>query len=502
MRLKLSRRLYPSQALQAGLLGLAWPLGFAPFSWFWLPPLLLAGLLALTETATPRQAFKRGYFFGLGAFGLGISWIHISLADFGGMNLGLAVIATALFVAYLALYPALAVSVQLSALSPIVRRLFLFPMTWVLFAEVARSWFFTGFPWLLVGQSQVTAPLGGLVPLIGGVGVSAVVALSAGLLWHSLATRQWWPGLALLVFWLGAASLGQVAWTQASGPPLTVALVQGNIPQPLKWLPELRQATLQKYVQLTRQHWDAQLVVWPETAVPDFLHRVWAEHIAPIEAEAIQQHSTLLVGAPVLHLGTNHYFNGLISLGAQRGAYYKRHLVPLGEYLPLQPLVQPILGFLQVPMSDFTPGPVYQPPLPVPDAPLGAFICYETAYPAQALATLPQAQLLVTVSNDAWFGDSLAPHQHLQIAQLRAREAGRWLLRATNTGISALIRPDGQIQTQTPQFVTTVLRGIVTPYQGQTPYLRWGDTGVVLLLLALFGSLFLWDRFRMVASRL
>ncbi len=489
--------------LLAGLLGLAWPLGFAPLAWFWLPPLLLAGLLALTEAQPVRTAFQRGYWFGLGAFGAGVSWVQISLADFGGMNQTLAAGATGLFVAYLALYPALALSaLHYPGLPAVTRRLLLFPVTWVLLAEVARSWFFSGFPWLLAGQGQATAPLGGLAPLVGGVGISVAVALSAGLLWHALASRQVWPIGGLLLLWLGAAGLGQRAWTEPAGPALSVALVQGNIPQPIKWLPELRQATLQKYAQLTRQHWDAQVVVWPETAVPDFLHRAWAEHIAPLEAEAIQHQSALLVGAPVLHLGTNHYFNGLLSLGTTRHAYYKRHLVPLGEYLPLKPLVQPVLGFLQVPMSDFTPGPAHQPSFPIHHTWLGAFICYETAYPAQALATLPQAEVLVTVSNDAWFGDSLAPHQHLQLAQLRAREAGRPLLRATNTGISAFIGPDGRIQAQTVQFVTTVLRGRVIPHRGQTPYQRWGDDGVVLVLLILWCSLFLPGRFRSRAERL
>ncbi len=480
--------------LIAFTLGLLWPLGFAPWSLPWLLPLVLAGLLLLVTTLSARRAFNLGFSFGLGAFGAGISWVHISLADFGGMNLALAWLATGLLVAYLALFPGLALAVLRWRGRAVgaVERLVLFPAAWVLLAEVARSWLLTGFPWLLAGQGQVTAPLGGLAPVIGGLGVSWAVALSAGLLVHLACTRRIWPGLLLILLWVVALGLGRVPWTQPSGAPLPVALVQGNVPQPLKWLPELRTATLQHYAELTRQHWDARLIVWPETAVPDFLHRAWDGHLAPLEAEAIAQGAALLVGAPVYNPTTGDYFNGLISLGQQRSAYYKRHLVPLGEYLPLKWLVKPVLGFLQVPMSDFSPGPVHQPPLAAAGAKLGAFICYEAAYPEQALEALPEADLLVTVSNDAWFGDSLAPHQHLQIAQLRAREAGRWLLRATNTGISALITPDGQIAAQTPQFTANVLRGTVTPYQGQTPYVRWGDTPLLLLL----SGLLLWGLIR------
>ena len=461
----------------AFLAGAAGVLAFAPFSQGWIAPLSLAVLFWLWQEAAPSRAFLLGWAWGVGFMGFGVFWLHHSIAQFGGVNLPLAVLITLLFAVSLALFYGLAGWLANRFIAPGWRRLLAYPALWVLL-EWARSWLFTGFTWLSLGYSQIDTPLAGYAPLLGVYGVGLLVALSASLLLRG----RWWLVL-LPLLWAGGWLLQQQQWSRPDGEPIAVALVQPNIPQAIKWRPEQFQPTLSLLMELTRQSAGAKLVIWPETAVPAFSDRVETSVLEPLHRLFSREERTLLLGIAVRE-EESRYHNALLSLGSSgRARYYKRHLVPFGEYMPLKPLLGPLIEVLAIPMSDFTPGAEGKPLIELAGHPAGASICYEDTFGNEVARALPQAAFLVNVSNDAWFGDSLAPHQHLEMARMRALETGRWMLRATNTGISAIIDERGRVQARLPQFQRGVVQGLVEPRQGATPYSRWPDWPAVLLAL-------------------
>lgn len=466
------------------LAGASLPLAFAPFGWYPLAVPALAALFALWLSSSSHQAFWRGWLFGLGMFGVGTSWVYVSIHYFGNIEPAVAAVVTVLFVATFALYPGL-LGYLLTRLFPQPspgKLLVVFPAGWTL-AEWVRGWFLTGFPWLDLGYSQIDSPLSGIAPLLGVYGVSWVTAFSAALLLVILGWQGTWrlrAVLGLILLWGTAWLPGQVNWVQPQGPAVRVSLVQGNITQDMKWNPDQLQPTLDLYRRLTEEHWDSKLVIWPETAVPDFYHEVAKGFLADMAAEARANHTDLLTGIPVFDFTTERYYNSIISLGAHEGFYYKHHLVPFGEFFPLRSVLSAVQGFFEVPMSDFSSGALGQPPLRAASFRIGASICYEAAFGEEIIRSLPAADLLVNVSNDAWFGDSLAPHQHLQMARMRALEGGRYLLRATNTGISAIIDPRGRLVATSPQFQVHVLTGTVRAMRGATPYVVYGNVPVIL----------------------
>jgi apolipoprotein N-acyltransferase len=280
-----------------------------------------------------------------------------------------------------------------------------------------------------------------------------------------------------------------VKWTEPAGDALEVALVQGNMPQDKKWLPEMRRPTLERYLRLTREHWDADLIVWPESALPG-LRRNFDGFIDDLAAEARANDSDVVFGVPVLDPESLELFNSVFVVGGSEMVYHKRHLVPFGEYLPLDALIRPVTEVLGLPVADFNPGSDVQPLLEAAGYRLGVSVCYEIAFGDEIVKALPEAQVLVTVSNDAWFGTSIGPHQHMQIARARALETGRYLLRATNTGVTAIVAPDGAIQSRAPQFQVQVLEGEIFPMEGMTLYARTGDSVVIALLVLLLMGCF------------
>ena len=300
--------------------------------------------------------------------------------------------------------------------------------------------------------------------------------------------RRWAYAVALALLWGGGWLAGLVTWSEPVGGRREVVLVQGNVPQHLKWLPEQRQRTMDLYLSLSRKHWGADLVIWPETAVPAFFH-VAEPLLQQVRDEALEHGTELLVGIPVKDLGSGRYYNSVVTLGEQSGVYRKRHLVPFGEFLPFVDILGPIVDFMKIPMSEFSPGPRSQPLLSAGGLRVGVSFCYEDGFGEEVIEALPDATVLVNVSNDAWFGDSIAPAQHLQMARMRAIETGRYLLRATNTGISAIIGPGGEVLAQSPQFESHALRGSVQGMQGMTPYAFVGNWGIVLILTAALGAL-------------
>jgi len=454
--------------------------GFAPWGWFPVPVLALATLYYSARTGTVRTAMGKGFAFGLGYFGFGVSWVYVSLHDFGMMPLPLAVAATVLFCAFLALFPAiaLALSVRLGKAGGW-RWLAAATGTWLL-VEWLRGWLFTGFPWLALGYSQVPAsPLAGYAPMLGVYGVSGLMALSAA----ALALHRAWPLAGVLAIWFGGWALHSIEWTQAAGRPLTVSLVQGDVAQELKFSPEKRAQTLGDYLRLTQAS-ASRLVILPETALPMFLDDVPADYLAAMQRSVRNQGADLLVGVPE-RLADGRYFNSVISLGqAPRQTYRKQHLVPFGEFVPWG--FGWIVDYLHIPLSDFARGEEVQAPMSVAGQRVAVDICYEDAFGEEIIRALPAATLLVNVSNDAWFGNSASPWQHLQIAQMRALETGRTMLRANNTGITAAIDRKGRVVEQLAPFVQGVLHTQAQGYEGLTPYARFGNgPAVVLALLAL-----------------
>jgi len=456
-------------------------LAFAPFDQFWLAPLVCAALFSLwCRAESVHETALSGLAFGLAFFLGGVSWIYVSLATFGGMPWWLAGPATGLLCLFLALFPA-AAGLAFKRWQPLDGwRQALWFAALLAAVDWIRGWIFTGFPWLTLGYSQTPpSPLAGYAPLLGVFGLSLLLALTGALL------RQGRRGLiALGIVLLLGQGLRLVPWTEADGAPISVALVQGNIPQEMKFRPEAFHRTLQTYYDLLAAH-PAQLSLLPETALPAFLDRLPADYLSALADLARRQQGDLVLGT--ITGDVERYFNSAVSLGsAPQQVYSKQHLVPFGEWIPAG--FAWLMAFANIPMSSFTPGPTRQPPMQVAGRALAVNICYEDVFGEEIIRALPQAGILANVSNTAWFGRSLAQPQHLQIARLRALETGRPMLRATNTGVTAIINPQGEVVSQLPPFTRAVLQGEVTAQRGLTPYGRFGNT-LALALIALSGLL-------------
>lgn len=485
--------LYPELiALGAGALTV---LAFAPFSLVPVAVLAVAAFYQALLGADPRAAFRRGWLFGLGLFGFGVFWIRISLNEFGNMDAWVALLLTALFIAVMAVYLGLTgwLIRRLDSGPAWVGPLLLLPGSIVLL-EWVRGWLFTGFPWLSLGYGQIAGPLAGYAPILGVHGVSLLVALSGGLLWCVIVWRapraRIGAGGALAALWIGGAGLSAIDWTEPAGPPLTASVLQANIPQAIKWDPEASLMIAETYLELTLEHLDSDLIVWPETALPDFLHQIRMPLLDPLAERAHAEGAEIVLGLPVMDLESGRYFNGLLAIGSREDLYAKRHLVPFGEFLPFKSWLGPLVELFEVPMSDFSSGDDRRPLLNVGAHRVGVSICYEDAFPAEVIEALPEAAYLINVSNDAWFGDSLAPYQHLEIARMRALETGRDLIRATNTGISAIIDYRGRLIDILPAFVRGAVTTEIQPRQGATPFSRFGNApavGLALVLLLLGG---------------
>jgi apolipoprotein N-acyltransferase len=464
-------------------------LGFAPYDWRWFAVLGLAILCLAVMRDPVRRACRRGWLFGLGYFGVGVSWIQISIHQFGLPVLAFSVSATLLFVAFVALFPALfAWAARQCAARQCAARWSGFQQSLVLAAlwtlvEWSRSWFLTGFPWLTIGYSQTTGWLNGYAPLGGVFAVSFLLAWSAAVLGLVRDRALRIPVLLLLLaVWGGGWALRQIAWTSPKGEPIDVVLVQGNVAQSMKWQPSERDASIRTYLRLTEPYWGrSALIIWPETAVPALYEQA---HTLFEQLQVLaQRHGTdLLIGVPYRDAATGRFYNSAVSLGQTPGVYHKRHLVPFGEYMPFKPMLGPLLDFLNIPMSDFSGGPWDQPDLRVAQQGIGLSICYEDVFGDEVIRALPAADLLINISNDAWFGDSFAPHQHLQMARMRAIETGRYMLRATNTGVTAVVDPKGQLLASAPQFEATALSAKAQAQQGMTPYARTGNLPLLALL--------------------
>ncbi len=473
-------------------------LTFAPFGAWWLQPLLLAVLFSLWRTATPGRAAATGFVFGMGWFCGGVSWVYISMHDVGGMPVLIAAAATLLFAMVLSGYTALAGWLQArlshAASAPWLHTLLVLPAALTL-CEWLRGWVFTGFPWIAPGYAHTDGPLAGFAPLAGVHGLTFVAVLAASLLAHAVshaidrkplvgATLRPLAGLAALL--ACGVGLTPVEWTQTAGKPLDVILLQGNIPQEMKFAAGRFESTLDTYVGLAEPQ-QASLIVLPETALPRMLHTIPRAALERLDTLASQRGATLITGVPRAESSTR-YFNSAITLGRETGQRYdKSHLVPFGEFIPYG--FRWFVDLMNMPLGDFTSGGVRQTPLRIGDQRIAINICYEDLFGEEIIRQLPEATLLLNLSNVGWFGDSLAPHQHLQASRMRALETGRPMLRATNTGATAVIDARGQVTHALPFFAEGALAATVQGRSGATPYMLTGNWLVIALcVLVLAGA--------------
>ncbi|MEM6639573.1 MAG: apolipoprotein N-acyltransferase [Pseudomonadota bacterium] len=470
--------------------GLPIVLGFAPYGWYGVPIVSIAIFLTCLHGVSARRAAARGFLFGIGSFIAGMYWVHISIHQFGGAPLAVALMLMVLLVLYMALYPAvfaLVVSV-FSTSNHLVRYVLVAPAAWVLL-EWARGWLFTGFGWLAVGYSQTDSPLQHVMPVLGVYGASyGALILSGGLaVWFVQRRPCTASALAGLLFVLTAALFGRADWTQSTGREIDVAMVQGAVPQDIKWSPGQLQPTVDLYVRLSDEHLDADLVIWPEAAIPTS-RRNLDPLFAGLRQRGKRRGAEFLIGTVDIDEATGQPINTAVVLGKQpedEMRYVKRHLVPYGEFFPAPDFVLGWIRQLNLPFRDFVRGDAHQPPLRAAGIPIAMSICYEDVFGAELRAMTPITEIMANVSNDAWFGMSIAPHQHLQIARTRALEAGRMIMRSTNNGITAIIDERGRVISRSAQFTPEVLRGVVRGRSGVTPFVRFGNGPVVILAVAL-----------------
>ncbi len=490
-------------AIVALLLGAATVFSFAPFGVSALPALTIAGLFALWQYApSPRRALALGFAFGLGLFAAGVSWVYVALSTFGGMPAPLAAIGTAGFCAYLALFPGLAgwLTARVTS-SGSVARLVVAAAAWTLF-EWLRGWLLSGFGWLSVGYAQVNAPLAGFAP-IGGVLLPGLFLALTGAWLVAAAVdfrrrRTFAGAIAIALVWMCGYALSGVEWSHPVGEATTVSLVQGNIEQDVKFEASFRDQTFAIYADLVAKS-RGSLIVLPESALPVFADEVPSDYVAQLRSAAERNGGDLLLGIFFFEPrekaeDDDRYFNSVVSLGtANTQVYRKHHLVPFGETIPLKPVFGWFIrNVLAIPLADQTPGPAFQEPFAVAGQRLAVNICYEDAFGGELSYRASHATLLVNVTNDAWYGRSLAAEQHDQISAMRALETARPMLRATNTGITSIIDHHGVERARLPWFTRGILEGAIAGREGVTPYVRLGDaTAVVLSLLIIATTLLL-----------
>jgi apolipoprotein N-acyltransferase len=476
-------------------------LSFAPVGWYLLTPLLLLPLLYGFLVSTPRTAAAYGFWFGAGLFLAGTYWLYISIHVFGQAPLILAIFLMLALVVIMGLYYAAAgwLTARLCD-GDAMRLLLVAPSVWVAI-EWIRGWFLSGFPWMSLGYGQIDTPFVGFAPVLGVYGISLLVLFSTTAILVAVAgnVRQQlrWPlAVAALLPLLAGYLLQNIQWTEEAGPAMRTTIVQGGVSQDRKWLPEQFRPTLVLYRNSLTRHPDSQLIVWPEVAIPSYIHLV-EDYVATLQGDLASRDQSLLFGILEADVETKRVYNSAVLLdGVDRQIYRKRHLVPFGEFFPVPDFVREWMRLMSLPNSDITSGEPVQPLLRTPDGQkLSVAICYEDAYAAEQLYALPDATILINVSNDAWFGDSIAPHQHLEIARMRAVEVGRPVVRATNTGISTFISADGTLGGTVRQFAADTVTEDVVPRQGLTPYARFGNAPSIVLVLIIIAG-FAWRDYR------
>ncbi|NRA84355.1 MAG: apolipoprotein N-acyltransferase [Gammaproteobacteria bacterium] len=483
-------------------------LSFAPYSIEWLAPLSLSFLYLqiVAQTFNPKQHGWLGLSFGVGLFSFGLRWVHVSIDNFGGLPLAVSLGLMLLLSLYLALFSAMVCYLfsKIRTSSPLNNAL-LFSSLWVAF-ELIRGKALTGFPWLWLGYSQTSGIFSQSAATIGAIGLSLLICLIASLSVASIVDRSKSCAAVLTLTLLGAFSLNSLQQITQRDQSVDVALVQGNIEQSAKWQSDSMWPTISTYMDLTRDNLDAELIFWPEAAMPAV--ETWViDYLKLMDKTANFRDSAIITGIIARHESTSanspktaDYYNALVTLGnfeqkTQKSGgyqlnhsnrYYKHQLLPIGEFVPFEDFLRPLAPLFNLPMSSFARGQWQQPNLTALGYQIAPAICYEIAFPHLVRANMtPQTDLLLTVSNDAWFGRSIGPHQHMEIAQMRAIELGRPLLRVTNNGVTAIVDTTGVITAQLPQFEPGVLRANVNLVSGLTYFYRWGQWPIIALIILL-----------------
>ena len=457
---------------------------FAPLQWWPLAILCPAVLMWLWEEAAPREAAWTGFWFSFGTFLAGTYWIYVSVHDLGKAPVWLTIAIMLGLIGIMALYNGIigyAAARWLPRSGPW-RWLVGLPALWLLI-EWWRGWFLSGFSWLSLGYSQTDTWLAPLAPILGVYGISLVLLLSAGALVALLrgTARVRLAAVAILVApWMAGALLGSIPWTHASGAPVSVAVIQADIPQEEKWQDAYADKILERYRKMTESALGTKLIVWPEAALPEPANNL-LPYIALVDRETQARGSSLVLGVVRASEDGQHYYDSILALGSQASWYAKDHLVPFAEFFPVPHFVRNWLRLMSLPYDSFDRGGTNQSPLPVAGLELGATVCYEVGYGSYMLHMLPKADALVNVTNDAWFGHSTARYEQFQMARMRALEEGRSMIVATNDGISAIIGPHGEVQASAPPYQPYVLRSSVTPRAGLTPFARVGNWLIVSL---------------------
>ena len=481
----LQNSFYKSRLLLYGLsllLGLVGPLGFAPFHLPGLLILSIAGLYSLIIT-NQKSSFALGFFYGLGYFTCGVSWVIVSIHSYGEINYFLSGLIVLGFISYLSLFPAICCMVfyyfkhQKSQLF----NTLLFGCIWVS-GEYIRAHLFTGFPWLLIGSSQIDTPLKYCLPIVGIYGVSLLVAISAALIiaaCQEQTMRRYYYVIAFVLIIITPSALQKIDWTQSQEDAVTIGAVQANLAMRSKWDEALLWDILKNYEHQVNKLLGKQVIILPESSIP--LPSTYLQnYLQKLHRKAIRAKTSLLMGIvePTDSNQTN-FYNSMISLGNASGTYAKRQLVPFGEYIP-QPF-RTINDWLNLPSSNVIPGKNNQPLIKIANHRIASLICYELAYPQLLRQQLPIGEWIVSISDNGWFGHSFASYQQLQMAQVLAILTGRFHVVVNNDGLSSIINPNGDIMESLPPFSSGILQGIIYPLAGSTPWVIWGNSPVFIL---------------------
>jgi apolipoprotein N-acyltransferase len=469
--------------------GALYPLALAPLSLWPLAFFSIAIFFWQLQQQPPKQLLFKAMVFGSGLFLSGVSWVYVSMHDHGLLSMPIAFFGMLIFCLFLAFVFALPFT--LSALmpqTPLPLMLGL-PAIWVI-GEWIRSWLFTGFPWLYAGYSLTDHWLNGWAPIVGVLGLSYITAFGAAALTQlaqrrkdsllALGPRLTLASIAALV--IGGYALQKIDWTAATDRTLSVVLIQPNVEQADRWSSSQRDSILKQLSEQTEPYWGADIIIWPEGAIPALPAAVM-EYLIEVDNLAKVNQTTLFTGIPTRDYRTRRIFNSMMGLGESRGQYDKTRLVPAGEYIPFEETLRGLNSFFDLPMSSFSLGAANQPLLSAKEEPIATAICYEIAYPDLVASTASNASMIMTVSNDAWFGHSMAPQQHMQMARMRAIENAKPLMRGTNNGITALVDYRGNIYQQLEQFTAGELEGVIRPRQGQTPFALFGSWPTVIAAL-------------------
>ncbi|MGF1844491.1 apolipoprotein N-acyltransferase [Vibrio clamense] len=495
MNNKLTHRLL--RPLAAVFVGATTTLAFAPYQIWPLAILSPAIFFLLIHNRSPKSALAIGYAWGIGQFGAGISWVYVSIAGFGGMPLIANLFLMAMLVGYLAIYSGL-FAWCLNKFFPHTQqrgsrsRYFLvLPALWLVF-DWLRGWVMTGFPWLWLGYSQIDGPLAPFAPIGGVELLTLLIVVSASSLAYAIIHKRWAVSIIPMVILASGFGIRNINWVTPNPEKTTsVALIQGNIDQEKKWLPSQRWPTIMKYTDLSRENWDADIVIWPEAAIPAFESEV-SSFLSNLDSAAKMNSSAIITGV-VNQAENRKYYNSVLAIGATpygdyrydvNQRYHKHHLLPFGEFVPLEALLRPLAPFFNLPMSSFSRGDFVQPNIVANGRHLAPALCYEIIFNEQVRQNVTEeTDFILTLSNDAWFGRSIGPLQHMEIARMRALELGKPLIRSTNNGVTGVTDYKGKIIELAPQFETAVLNAELTSTDGMTPYRTVGTWPLYIWVL-------------------